>query len=326
MNTKTILFAATLVASTSPALAGGFLTNTNHGASFLRMPAQEGYISIEGAYYNPAGIGFLGNGWHFAFNNQSAFQTRTVQSTFPAFAYGLQNGGQMTKRYKGTATAPILPAVDLGYVSDRWFGSFHFGVVGGGGKCEFEDGLGSFESVVSVVPSALNGMTQAMLGTTDPMVGNGYGLNTYMRGKQFFLGAQIGVGYKVLHELSVSLGGRLVYATSNYYGYVKDIQLTTPAGQPVGVTDVLAGMATQSAAHFPDDPTLPARIGYLGQMIGQVEVNCDQKGWGFAPIIGVDYKKGPLTLGARYEFKTRLRLKNQSDTTAELSRLLSNVA
>ena len=67
MNTKNILFAATLVASTSPALAGGFLTNTNHGASFLRMPAQEGYISIEGAYYNPAGIGFLGNGWHFAF-------------------------------------------------------------------------------------------------------------------------------------------------------------------------------------------------------------------------------------------------------------------
>ena len=76
MNKKTLL-AALLLAASTQALAGDYLTNTNHSASFLRMPAQEGYISIEGAYYNPAGIGFLPTGWHFALNNQTAFQTRT---------------------------------------------------------------------------------------------------------------------------------------------------------------------------------------------------------------------------------------------------------
>lgn len=319
--------AAALVAGVTTAWAGGFLTNTNAGASFGRYFALEGYNSIEGAYYNPGGIGFLNKGWHVAINNQSAFQTRTALSTFDSYKFGAQNNGLSTKKYKGTATAPILPSLDLGYVGDRWFGSLHVGIVGGGGKCEFDEGLGSFESVVSMLPTAINGLSGAMMGS--PLVApNYYDMNSYMRGKQFFVGTQIGVGYKILPELSVSVGGRLIYASSNYYGYVSDIRFRTAAPLPIDGSLLPAGSEIgaeklfTAAAGLVGKPELAA----LGEMVGNVGVNCDQTGWGFAPIIAASYKKGPLSVGARYEFKTRLRLKNQSDTKAEQTAILSNLA
>lgn len=330
---KQILITAALLASAMCAQAGGILTNTNQSASFLRMPAQEAYISIEGAYYNPAGIGFLPKGFHFAFNNQSAFQTRTIQSTFGAFAYGLDNNGQTTKKFKGKATAPILPALDFAYVGDKWFTSFHFGILGGGGKCEFDNGLGSFESTVAVVPSALNTLTGAMgLGQ---LVQDAYGLDTYMRGKQFFMGAQINVGYKITPELSVSAGLRLMRATSNYYGYVRNMQFKTaqplpyqgqvlPAGTQLSAEQLLEASASVLQSMGRSQEAIG--LGMLGGMIGQVEVNCDQTSWGVSPIIGVHYQHGPWNIGARYEFKTRLHPKNSSTTTAEQAALLDNVA
>lgn len=331
MNKKLLLVGA-LGLSSMVAFAGDYLTNTNQTASFLRMPAQEGYISVEGAYYNPGGIGFLPDGWHFALNNQSAFQTRTAESTFGLYAYGLHNEGT-TKKFKGKATAPILPALDVAYVNGRWSGSFHAGIIGGGGKCEFEDGLGSFEGVVSAFPMVMQ-MGAPVLGLGN-FPASQYSMDTYMRGKQFFVGAQFGVGYKVLPELNVSLGGRLVYAKSNYYGYVKDIALTLgdsyttvdpqgnavtlPAGTQLGMTQLLGGVAQAR-------PDLAQQVAALSNLATEVEVNCDQYDWGFAPVIGVDYKKGPLTLGLRYEFKTRLRLKNESTTTAEQAALMHNLA
>jgi len=53
-------------------------------------------------------------------------------------------------------------------------------------------------------------------------------------------------------------------------------------------------------------------VNTLGVATQDIELNCDQTGWGLTPIIGVDYKMGKLNLAAKYEFKTRMRLKNRS--------------
>ena len=42
-----------------------------------------------------------------------------------------------------------------------------------------------------------------------------------------------------------------------------------------------------------------------------IELSCDQSGIGFTPIIGVDFKTGKWNFSAKYEFKTRIRLKNK---------------
>ena len=134
---KSILTAALALGTAATAFAGGFLTNTNQNTAFLRNPARDAYIAIDGCYSNPAGVGFMSQGWHLGFDIQSAYQTRTVETFFPYFqggvVNGIENGLNQTKKFKGKATAPVLPSIDLARVGERWFATFHFGITGGGG-------------------------------------------------------------------------------------------------------------------------------------------------------------------------------------------------
>ena len=90
--------------------AGGILTNTNQSIAFNRNMARDGIIGIDGVYSNPAGIAFMPKGLHLSFNNQSAFQTRTINSgmTVPAFQgtpfyqpFNLNGGVNGIKEFKG---------------------------------------------------------------------------------------------------------------------------------------------------------------------------------------------------------------------------------
>ena len=144
-----------MLAATTTASAGGILTNTNQSVDFLRNPARDAAIGLDGVYSNPAGVAFLPEGFHFAFNWQYAHQTRTIESTSPFFALGKKNNGQMTKTFEGVADAPCIPSLQAAYNTGNWSWQFNFSVPGGGGKCEFADGLGSFESVVGNIANQL---------------------------------------------------------------------------------------------------------------------------------------------------------------------------
>lgn len=296
---KLLLTTALAMGATLSTQAGGFLTNTNQSVAFLRNPARDAYIAIDAAYSNPAGIGFMQKGWHMGFNIQSAYQTRKIDSFFPAFAQGIVNGENNPlsgmKHFEGKATAPVIPSLSLARVGDKWFASFHFGITGGGGKCKFDDGLGSFESQVAMLPS--------LISLIKPGFATGYTMDTKMQGRQYYFGGQFNLGYKITPNLSVSVGGRVVYADCNYYGYVRNIGIQTPIG------NIPASTFFTEMAGYPD----------FEHLVTDKELNCDQTGWGFTPILGIDYKIGNLNLAAKYEFKTRLRLENRSgDNTSGL--------
>ena len=140
-------------ATVSNAFAGGLLTNTNQNAAFVRNFAQEGKIDITSIYANPAGGAFLENGWHLSLNNQTAFQQRNIETTFPLFQYNTENPNT-THRFEGKATAPVLPSFTVSYNKDKWSVSAHFAICGGGGMCKFDKGLGSFEAAYAgmIVP------------------------------------------------------------------------------------------------------------------------------------------------------------------------------
>ena len=311
---KKLLMAACAWMVSTVTFAGGYVTNTNQNAAFGRNLSQEAMIDVLATYANPAGVGFLNPGWHFSFSNQSAFQTRTANSWFVNQQYGpfLQgnvNGEQNTtsqKKYKGTSTAPIIPSFDIAYVQDKWSLAFHFAVGGGGGKCEFDDGLGSFESKVALLPSVLNTLT----GTNDA---RGYAFDTYMRGRQYYFGGQLNGTYKVLPNLSVAVGLRTVYASTNYYGYVSNMRVLASDGNYYSMSQYLTPMATTLVMNVPQlEPVMTS----ISSVAGDVRLNCDQTGWGFTPILGIDWKiNDHWNVAAKYEFKTRLRLKNESAET-----------
>lgn len=166
---KKVLFFGTCLISCIPAFAGGLLTNTNQSAAFLRNPSRDAVIATEAVYSNPAGTAFLDNGFHLTLNIQNAKQRRQVVSTFGPFAYGIDNNGKTSKRFKGDADAPIIPSFQAVYKTGYWSFSSSFAISGGGGKCTFENGLGSFEAIASLLP-----LLGQSIGIT------GYNMDSYM--------------------------------------------------------------------------------------------------------------------------------------------------
>ena len=61
-------------------------------------------------------------------------------------------------------------------------------------------------------------------------------MDTHMQGRQYYFGGQFGVGYKITPNFNASIGGRVVYAQCNNYGYVRNISLNTAQGTTVPAT------------------------------------------------------------------------------------------
>lgn len=335
----TASFMALMLAMVIPAtaFAGGFLTNTNQSASFVRMPSHNARIGVEGVYYNPAGVAFLSDGFHLGFSIQNVSQQRMVTSTFGNFADGMRNDGNSTKEFVGKSYVPVLPSFQLAYNTDKWSVMGAFALIGGGGKCEFESGLGSFEAAASLIP-----MLGSALGIQS------YDMESYMRGRQYYYGFQVGGAYKVTDNLSVSVGGRFTYATCNYYGYIRNIKIGLADGTQAFATDCFAGMHDQAIAAaaqyqagadqyaamgmadqaaiyqaYANEYTATAhRMTSLAGATEDVTLNCDQNGFGFTPIIGVDWKiNNHWNVAAKYEFKTKMYLENKSSSSPSCDNL-----
>ena len=323
---KKIVFSLIVFTMTAAsALAGGFLTNTNQSTLFLKNPARDAAIGLDGVYSNPAGVAFMPDGFHVAFNWMYAHQTRTITSTNPSFALGKKNNGQSVKEFEGVSDAPFIPSLQAAYNINDWSIQLNLSVPGGGGACEFADGLGSFESVVGNIGAMLI-----------PLGAQGYDMDGYMKGRQYYYGIQFGAAYKIYPNLSVYGGLRLLYGDATYKAKISNIQVKTEGGyvdfadylQATNATitsnldQVNAGIAQYEAAGIPvpqdllvTQAKLEATKGSLNQLqkyAQGVNLLCNQDGVGIAPVIGVDYKVKNFNFAAKYEFKTQIRMKNES--------------
>lgn len=309
---KTVCLTAA-IASSSATFAGGLLTNTNQHVAFNRMMSREASIGIDGVYYNPAGVVFMGEGSHLALNWQMAYQTRTIKNDYKLFTNNVNNP-TTPRDFKGKAFAPVIPSFQYAYNKGRWSLQGNFALTGGGGKCTFDNGLGSFEKIVGETAMGAIGLAGAIDHVANTLLTPGYitpenkvdpskfnpmftdnkyfgskgdySFNSYMHGRQYYFGLSAGAAYKVSDNFSVYAGLRGIYATCNYYGYVKDIKVGN-----MPLYQVLDPSKENSA---------------------NIELSCDQSGIGFTPMLAVDYKTGRWNFSAKYEFKTRMRLKNKS--------------
>lgn len=343
MNRIKITCLAILLLPSLTSFAGGLLTNTNQNITFLRNPARDAAIGIDGVYSNPAGVAFMPEGWHLSVNFQNAHQTRDITSTFAPYIFGEQNEGKTIKKFRGNANAPVIPSIQAAYNKGKWSFQANFSITGGGGKCEFDQGLSSFESTVGMLPllSQNMGTLTTALGMGDlnlPAVKN-YNMDTYMKGRQYYFGLTLGAAYQINQHWSVYGGLRVLYGNANYYGYVSNIRMKlagsdhyvnsssfftsagaqaiaaygqyTTTAQNYAAAGNLAAAQT-AAATAKDYFVKGAMLSALGEATKDVTLNCNQTGWGIAPIIGIDYKTGTLNFAAKYEFKNRMRLKNES--------------
>ncbi len=136
-------------------------------------------------------------------------------------------------------------------------------------------GSGGFVKYDDGVPM-FNVVLGGMLGQMD-IATNTYQINSEMKGKQYIYGGQLNFTYKILDCLSAAVGFRANYYDGYYRGHV--IAEKHP---------MLGTLAT-------------------------LQLDVDQRGWGYTPIVSANFHKGPLTLAARYEFRTKINVPNKTN-------------
>jgi long-chain fatty acid transport protein len=347
---KTILASMMVIAVVMTTFAGGLLTNTNQSASWVRLPARNASTGIDAAYFNPAGLMKLENGFHLSLSNQSIYQTREIENDYsgPGTLYGLNE-----HIYKGTAKALAFPSIYAVYKKEKLAVSFGFNPIGGGGSATYEKGLPSFEmSASDLVPSLASQGAKA------------YRLNAFFEGSSVFMGFQGGLSYEVNDWLSVAAALRYVTARNTYQGHLTDIELnmggnwtradgvilgiaTSYSTAAAGTSALVAGgagsltfaqlqgagkiTATQKAQFegaltalgYPvTTPVSAADQVYKGaaakytataSLLGDQSADAEQSGSGICPIFSVNISPSEkLNIGIKYEMATKLELKNKT--------------
>ena len=289
---KKALIIVALVLWCIPAVFAAIVTNTNQSIMFIRFPSRNASTDIDAAYYNPAGLTKLQDGFHLSIHNQTLFQDRTINSTFPT----LNNA-----EYLGKTKVPVFPSVFAVYKKGAFALSLGFGPNAGGGSADYDTGLPSFEEQISLIPPSL---MAGGIPTTQ------YSALINFKGSSVYYGFQANAALTVSDTVSVAGGVRYIYAENTYEGNIQNIQIN-PTFPALGWT----GQMRSAPAAF---STLYAATGkpdflYLAGATGDKAVDAKQVGSGLTPLLSVHLTPAEnLKIGVRYEFNTKVELKNET--------------
>ena len=302
-------FAVATTIATS-AFAGGPMTNTNQSAHFLRSIARGTSLSTDAVYTNPAGVVFMEDGFHLGLNDQMAAQTRTITSTYAPFAMGAQNGGNITKDFKGEVFSPVIPSVHFAWKHNRWAVMAGIGVNGGGGSLEFGNGLGSFERQFSVLPGAIS-----QLGAPYGLSATQYDIDMYLKGNSMTLAFNVGAAFRITDWLSVAAQLRMGVTSNGYEGHIKNIQ-TNPSCALLGLTGNMMPASqffqAAGAALGAVSPEVAAMAGKYAALTSDHILDVKQKGTSISPVLALAFHKGAWDASLKYEFKMATELKIES--------------
>jgi len=309
MNKKNLICILIALFQMPVVFAGGILTNTNQSARFIRLVALDGITTIDAAYYNPAGLVKLNDGFHFSVSNQSAFQTRTITANFAPFA---GYGDNTTKEFVGNASAPIVPSIQAAYKTGNWVLSGNLSVSGGGGKATFNRGLPTFESSVAMLPILLQSFASQY---SLPVTVDKYSVQSYMSGASYIYGLQMGGSYKINEMFSAYGGFRLNIVNNAYEGNITNIMINPSSpmsgfgsGEMISANAYLTGLASSPILAAYKDVIL----GYA-QSTQDKHLKCTQSGWGVTPILGVNFSYDNWNIGMKYEFRNALNVENKTE-------------
>ena len=188
---KRIFSTIVLAAAALSSFAGGLLTNTNQHASFVRNPARYASLETDAIYFNPAGTAFFKEGWALSANWQMIWQDRDVTSALT------------NKSYKGEVYVPCMPTIMAAYKTGDWTFSGFFGIPGGGGNAQFNDGLPAFDAMGAGLVAS-----------------SGLSAKSAFESTQYVFSLQLGAAYKVNENLSAYAGIRGNYVSANYAGAI----------------------------------------------------------------------------------------------------------
>ncbi|WP_300667028.1 hypothetical protein [Desulfoluna sp.] len=248
-NIAAILAIVTGVVFASPASATLIENNTNLSADWTRMPARVAATdSVDTVLYNPAGTIRLGEGTYIMAGNQ----------ILPK-AYSHTKDGV---KHETTTLTTVVPDFFVLKNGKKWSGFTGFGVIGGGGSLEYDNGILNKEMGITTKQVA------------DLLSKHPVGAAVTEEVASAWIGAYVGGAYAVSDTLSLSLTGRLVYGTNTYEidgGKVLDYEKTG------------TGFAPIIGVNYTPSPVL--NIGFRHEFRTRVEWDVDKIDGTAAPVL-----------------------------------------
>ena len=292
------------------AFAGGLNTNTNQSVLFLRSVARDASTDVDAPYANPSGTAFMEDGLYISVNNQTFWQKRgTTVDKSQIFDEG--------EEFEGEAFVPSLPSLLVTWHRGNLALSGHLGVIGGGGKVSFDDGIPSFYALMyAPLKTMEKTLFQSGLKTTASSVDMSLDASSYI------FGATVGAAYEFKKMFSVYAGARFNYAMSSYEGSIGNLQLNSvipgvnPDGNMTSALDFAEAFASL-AENAPSDEE-KHRYAALAKTFesledqASMELDVEQTGWGITPIVGLGVKYKRLTFGAKFEYNTSIEMENDT--------------
>lgn len=262
---KTFIFCLALILplmSSTETRAGSIDYLINESAdwarTFSRNAATDGTDAV---HYNPAGTAMMKDGIYVSLHNQVFLKNYNMSVTNPTtVAIGSNPAIANSGKYKSDLATPFLPSAFLIFKKQDLAVFSAFTVPAGGGSVDYKDGVPFFMSI----PKA-------------------YGANlvphsSSFEAKSMFPAVTAGAAYRLLPFLSISAGGRYVYAYKSYYGL----------------------------ATFYNDTT---------QQFSQPALDAKKTAHGFSGIFGINITPiEGLNIAARYEMETYLKWKTDTKT------------
>lgn len=349
---KQIVLVAAISGMLAPitAMAGGLLTNTNQSASYIRMVARNASTEVDAVYYNPAGLTKLNDGFHFSVNNQSAFQTRTITNSHPllnsnsfegktaaylvpsvhgvyktgdwAFSasFHVNGGGGVVDFKKGlplfeTQIAGLramlnenVPTTE--YSADIAFkgSSVNFGYQAGI-SYKINEMLSVFAGARYItVKSGYEGhLNSIMVNPAHPMLNP---TGEMMLASDFFTAAATAAGSTVtsLQPLIDGGGSTLTVDQAQGNGFLTPTQAAQIKG---GLGDSYNAAMTIAQVQGAYSVLQQTNAQYAG-LTADKAVDVEQTGSGITPIVGLNFSYGNLNVAAKYEFKTKIDITNNT--------------
>lgn len=332
MNVKRLFVIASvalLCATTMPdAAAQGYLTDATTSTPVLtRDPARQASTEIDAVVTNPAGVAFMPDGFHVSLGGIYSYRDISdCDAAIPAIKYW-------------TKETRLLPTVQAAWKKNRWSVSASFASEGGFGKRDANGSLLLGQMFgVGEMGSALDELNESMhnlwdtWSTVGEILGGAPELNIQDEDEISFISRKanthlynwairLGATYKFDDHFSAYVGVKANYVTSKgkggnmqavvtrpstgeRWGYADYFAKEIPTIQNADMNEALKGIALES---LNENITTGNNI---DELTNDYIINIfDVHGWGFAPIIGLDYKVGDFNFGAKYEFASHINAK-----------------
>lgn len=194
---KKIITTIAMSAFALTTFAGGLSTNTNQHSAFVRNPARYASLETDAIYFNPAGTAFFNEGWRLSANWQMVWQNRDITSHAD------------NKNYGAKIYVPVMPSAMASYTTGKWSFSGLFGITGGGGNAQFNEGLPMFNTLGNGFKALLPVVAGAQA------TGDAY---SSFESTQYVFGLQLGAAYRITDNFSAYVGLRGNYTSASYNG------------------------------------------------------------------------------------------------------------